>query len=431
MILRVSEPLSRTLVVLAAIVIAAPLSYYSVRMAWAAHAAELGTADGLKKATELEPHNPNYWFLRGRFQQSNLEEPDSSLAEFYFRNAIALYPKYTDAWLELATGYELEGNTEAARKAFLQAEHSYPSSAEVAWRYGNFLLRNGDRPQAYVKLRRAVEADPRRAEAAFSLAYRGNPDIDEILGQLLPAKQSVYVDVIGLAARTNQLAVGKAVWERLLRLHPRLAIGDFNPLAFGLLLSGDSSEARRVWDQGVATMNLPQLLEPQGSVVWDPSFESGIKDSTFSWHFRPIVKAVNIGFDRAEKHSGSQSLRLTFDGKHNENLEPACTMVNVEPNTVYRFSGWVRTRDLTTNSGIGFRIHSVGSPVPGVDQTAEIHDTTPWTSLDMPWAAGPQVHQASICIMREPSDTPNMNISGTAWVDDVNLVPQSAEPRKP
>ena len=89
-----------------------------------------------------------------------------------------------------------------------------------------------------MKLRRAVEADPRRAEAAFSLAYRGNPNIDEILGQLLPAKQSVYVDVIGLAARTNQLAVGKAVWERLLRLHPRLAIGDFNPLAFGLLLSG-------------------------------------------------------------------------------------------------------------------------------------------------------------------------------------------------
>ena len=62
MILRISEPLSRTLVVLAAIVIAAPLSYYSVRMAWAAHAAELGTADGLEKATELEPHDPNYWY---------------------------------------------------------------------------------------------------------------------------------------------------------------------------------------------------------------------------------------------------------------------------------------------------------------------------------------------------------------------------------
>jgi tetratricopeptide (TPR) repeat protein len=429
MILRVSEPLSRTLVVLATIVIAAPLSYYSVRMASAAHAAELGTADGLKKAIELEPYNPDYWYRRGHFQQFNLEEPDSELAGYYFRKAIALYPNYTDAWLDLGTNNELERHTEAAREAFLQAEHSYPSSAEVAWRYGNFLLRNDDRPQAYVKLRRAIEADPRRAAAAFSLAYRANPDIDEILGQLLPPKQSVYVDVIGLAARTNQLAVGKAVWERLLRLRPRLAIGDFTGLASGLLVAGESSEARRVWDQGVATMNLPPLLEPQGSVVWDPSFETGMYNSTFSWRYLSKTQSVNIGLDKAEKHSGSQSFRLTFDGKHNENLEPACTMVSVEPNTVYRFSGWVRTRDLTTNSGIGFRIHSVGA-APSVNQTPELHDTNPWTLLDMRWTAGPHVHQASICIMREPSDTPNMNISGSAWVDDVNLVPQSAEPRQ-
>ena len=28
--------------------------------------------------------------------------------------------------------------------------------------------------------------------------------------------------------------------------------------------------------QGTATMKLPQLFQPPGSVVWDPSFESGI-----------------------------------------------------------------------------------------------------------------------------------------------------------
>ena len=57
MILRVSESLTRALVVLAAIVIAAALSFYSLRMAWAAYAAELETADGFKKAVDLEPDN--------------------------------------------------------------------------------------------------------------------------------------------------------------------------------------------------------------------------------------------------------------------------------------------------------------------------------------------------------------------------------------
>ena len=49
MILRISEPLSRALAVFVAIAIAVPLSYYSVRMAWAAYEAELETAKGLKR----------------------------------------------------------------------------------------------------------------------------------------------------------------------------------------------------------------------------------------------------------------------------------------------------------------------------------------------------------------------------------------------
>src|SRR5271165_1355990 len=114
MILRVSESLSRALVVLVAIAIAAPLSYYSVRMAWAAYEAELETGDGLKKAVDLEPSNPDYWYRLGHFEQFNLEQPDSPLAELYFQRAIALNPVYTNAWLDLGTNYELEGDTKAA-----------------------------------------------------------------------------------------------------------------------------------------------------------------------------------------------------------------------------------------------------------------------------------------------------------------------------
>ena len=245
--------------------------------------------------------------LRGHFQQINLEEPDSSLAEFYFRNAIALNPMYTDAWLDLGTGYELEGNTKAASKAFLQAEHSYPSSAEVAWRYGNFLLRNGDRPQAYVKFD-ARSKRIRSARSGVFACYRGNPDIDAILNQALPAKHSVYVDVIGLAARTKQLAVGKAVWERLFRMHPRLQ------LATSTLLSSDfCSRATPPKHGGSGTRGchdgLPQLLSPKDSVVWDPSFESG----------RRILLLLAIPADRAgSEHSltGRETFRLPVAPAH-------------------------------------------------------------------------------------------------------------------
>jgi hypothetical protein len=331
----------------------------------------------------------------------------------------------------LAIAYELDGKLDQARDAYLRAKKSYPRSAEVSWRYGNFLLRQGQQVQAYTELRRAIEADPRRAAAAFSRAYHSNPNLDEILQQLLPAKQNVYVDVIWEAADSKQLAVAQTVWTQLLALHPRLTIGEVDYLVSELLQAGDLSAARRVWDQGLATMNLPPLRQAPGSVLWDPSFESGVVGYSFSWHFQPLVQGVSTGLDRSEKLSGNQSLRLSFDGKHNPNLEAACAMGIVQPGTVYHFSAWIKTRNITTENGAGFRVRSGDDDSAPVLNTREFHDTNPWTSVDEMWTASAHTHRVQVCVVRDPSDKPGVRISGAAWVDDVNLIPAPAGRHKP
>ena len=431
MILRLSDSLSRGLLVVAALLIGLWLSFFGIRSAIARYGAEGETASRLKLAVRLEPGNPAYWYLLGRYQQYNLEEPDSALAQQSYRRAIALNPLDTDAWLDLATGYELEGKSADAREAYQQAKKSYPTSADVSWRYGNFLLRQGEQHEAYAELRRAIEADPSRAAAAFSRAYRANPDIDQILSQLLPEKQSVYVDVIEEATNAKQLAVATTVWARLVALHPHLEIREIDRLVSELLLAGEFREARRVWDQGVATMRLPPLFQTEGSVVWDPSFESNLNGYSFGWHFPPITQGVSIDLDKSVKLSGSQSLRLSFDGKHDPNLQDACAISIVQPATTYHFSAWIKTSEITTDQGIGFRLRSVEDyKIPVVD-TRKLLGTNPWTLLDQAWTAGPGIHRIQICLVREPSDNPEVRISGTAWVDDVNLVPQPAERRKP
>jgi hypothetical protein len=45
--------------------------------------------------------------------------------------------------------------------------------------------------------------------------------------------------------------------------------------------------------------------------------------------------------------------------------------------------------------------------------------------------AGPDIHRVQICVSREHSDNPDVRISGTAWVDDVTLIPQPAGHTKP
>src|SRR6202142_1770686 len=193
MILRLSDSLSKGLVVMGALVVGSILSFFGIRTAIAERAAETGSSSGLSLATRAEPGNPEYWYQLGHFQQFNLEEPDSVRAVASFRRAVALDPQYADAWLDLGTSFELDGNSKEAYDAYLRAKQSYPASADVSWRYGNFLLRQGDLPQAYAELKKAIAADPRRAAAAFSRAYRANAKLDEVLDQLLPPSPSAYL----------------------------------------------------------------------------------------------------------------------------------------------------------------------------------------------------------------------------------------------
>lgn len=426
MLLRLSDSLSRGLLVAAALLVGLWLSFFGIRAAIAHHDSEEETAKRLEAAVHLEPNNPDYWYTLGRYQQYNLEQPDALSAEDSYQKAIALNPDDTEAWLDLATAYELDGKTKEARDAYLQAKKSYPVSAEVSWRYGNFLLRQGQLPQAYQELRRALDEDGTRAAAAFSRVYRSNSNIDEVLAQLLPPNPGIYVAVIGEALSAKQLDVAKIVWARLLTLHPQLKFDDFEGLVFQLQQAGEFAEARRVWEQGTSTMNLLPP-RPRGSVVWDPSFESGANGFFFSWTFQRITQDVSIELDKTEKHTGRQSLRLSFDGKHDPDLEAACTFASVEPGTAYRFSGWIKTRDLTTDQGVGFRIYSYGKSAAHPVNTKQIYGNNPFTLIDQVWTANPDIRLVKICITREPSDDPYVRISGTAWVDDVNLVPEVAE----
>jgi tetratricopeptide (TPR) repeat protein len=431
MILRLSGSRARGLVVVAALLVGLWLSFFGIRAAIARYDSEEETAKRLEAAVRLEPSNPDYWYILGRYQQYNLDQPDSLLAEDSYRKAIALNPGATKAWLDLATAYELDGKTAEARDAYLQAKKSYPVSAEVSWRYGNFLLRQSEQPQAYQELRWSLEEDGSRAAVAFSRAYRSNPNIDELLAQLLPPYPGVYVAVIAEALSEKQLAVARIVWARLLTLHPHLGVDDFEGLVLQLQGAGEFAEARRVWDQGISTMNVGPLFEPQNSVVWDPSFETGFNGLFFSWTFQPITQNVRIKIDKTENHTGRQSLRLSFDGEDNPNLDAACTFAAVEPRTAYRFSGWIKTRDLTTDQGIGFRIYAYGkSEAPPVN-TKQIYGNNPFTLIEQAWTANPDIHLVKICITREPSDNPHVRISGTAWVDDVNLVPEVPKQSRP
>jgi hypothetical protein len=132
-----------------------------------------------------------------------------------------------------------------------------------------------------------------------------------------------------------------------------------------------------------------------------------------------------------EKHTGNRSLRLAFDGKSNVNFSGVCHVVPVQPSTHYRFSAWVRTKGLTTDQGIRFQLHSLGTQDTSTVFSPDVHGTQPWTPIDLPWSSGKDVQELQVCVIRAPSEEGDSRIQGIAWVDDVALVPEPTEHPKP
>src|SRR3989442_8024385 len=226
MILRLSSPAQRGALILGASFAAVFLSYFGIRNARADHFAGLPTRQALDRATELEPGNARNWYILGRYWQFSLEDSDAQKAIGAYKTAVSVNPRSTVSWLGLGSAYESEGDLAHAREAFLQAKKTYPLSAEVAWQYGNFLLRLGELEPAFAEMRRAVESDPKRGAESFSRAFRAAPDVDRILNRALPPNRDVYVDVIGDQISGGQTDIALQVWDRLVAIHPPLPFRD-------------------------------------------------------------------------------------------------------------------------------------------------------------------------------------------------------------
>jgi hypothetical protein len=107
-----------------------------------------------------------------------------------------------------------------------------------------------------------------------------------------------------------------------------------------------------------------------------------------------------------------------------------CEYVSVQPSTTYRFSAWVRTLDVSTDQGVRFALHSISPSVNSISWTEDIRGTQPWKQLNLLWTSGRDVQEMQLCVTRLRSEKFDSKILGSAWIDDVALVPESAERSK-
>ncbi len=424
------NPIWRWLAFAAIVAAAGSLAFSGAYHAVAAHWA--GSADPAQwlRAAQTESSNADRWYELARYRQLDFAHSDLPLALDYYRRATSLNPRSSFYWMDFAGAYESAGDVADAEQAFRKARELYPISGDAAWRFGNFLLRQGRVPEAFQQIHDALAVDSKLTVSAISVCWRSTRDIDQILKAVLPDGPDENWGAIQFFVRAREPLAAMAVWKRIAAHHDSFPAADAFPLLDMLIVTGHVDEARVVWSQALQAAGVPRESAAGGSLVWNGGFENDPLDGGFDWRLLP-VEGAEMRWDEEDLHSGRRSLRVDFDGKTNVDFENVWQYVPVSPSTSYRFGAFFRTEDLTTDSGIHFDIRDVSRPGTPVRSTPNLVGSQNWAEQKIEMVTGPDTSLLQIVLRRTRSDKLGNKIRGTAWIDDVTLVPIGRGAGKP
>ncbi len=405
-----------------AILAAVWFCYAGGKHALASHYAGPSNLDGLKRASLIEPDNAEIWYRLGRLRQLDFDNADIPMAISYYQRAEKLNPRSPYYKIDLASAYEMAGNMGEADSEFRAARAAYPISAEVSWKYGNFLLRQSRLPEAYAEIHHAVVVDPNLIPLAVSRVWHSDPDVHLLLDQVLPDTAEAYLAALAYLADEQEAKAALGMWQRLIAKNPHTDPKLSYKLTDMLVAQERFEEAGAVWRQAIATDSGSTPAYSGNSLVYDGGFERDISGGGFGWR-ESDVEGGDFDFDTDTKHSGSRAARLTFDGTKNLSYENLFQNVLVSPGTRYRFQGFIRTDQISTESGMRFEIVDPKDQQQVDVFTPNETGTLPWTLEQVNFTTGPKTHMIVIRLVRKPSVRLDNQLRGTVWIDDISLVP--------
>jgi tetratricopeptide (TPR) repeat protein len=420
-----AHPARRKVAIAIAVAAVVWLSYAGVNHALASHYGASSNPDDWPLASRIEPTNAENWYRQGRYRQLDFDHSDLPLAVSYYRRAVQLNPRSPFYKLDLASALEMTGSDAEAEKYFRAAQENYPISAEVSWRYGNFLLRQQRLPEAYAEIHRAVVVDPKLLPLAVSRAWHSNPDVHILLDQVLPNTPEGDWEALSFLVQAQEGEAALTVWNHLIAQRPSIDWKKLFSFTDMLVNQDRFEEAGSVWRKATATEGATLPVLTGGSLVFDGGFETDQPGGGFGWR-QQDVPGADFDFDVGEKHSGLRSARVAFDGTQNLSYEHLFQWVLVTPATRYHFRGFLRTDHISTDSGMRFEIRDLRRPKDLDVLTPNETGTQPWTMEEIEFTSGPQTHVIQVSLRRLPSARLDNKINGTVWVDDVAILPAGA-----
>lgn len=390
--------------------------------------ARIPTAQSLQLAVRLDPGNPEYHRQLGRLFEYSVADINFAMAEQELKRATELNPHDPQAWLDLGHAFESQGKTAEAEACVRQAHILSPTNPNFHWIIGNFYLLHGNVDEAFHHFKIVMEGDSQYNQALFSTAWKATEDGNKILAMLIPNNVPAEFEYLNFLLAQKRYLEAKDIWNRIITSSQAFPPRQAGPYLDNLLGSHRPQEAYQIWtDLLKRGLIKPIYQETSRNLIVNGDFEEHPLNMGFDWRIGSFEDA-EAELDETTYHSPSHALLIQFSGKQNLDYRQIYQFVRVQAGRPYRLRGLMKTEEITTDSGPRLEVRDAYDP--GALEKFSDHvtgTTTGWTTLTLDFNSGPKTELIIVGIARLPSHKLNNKIAGKVWVDDLSLVPSTPE----
>ena len=341
----------------------------------------------------------------------------------HLRRATELSPLNRHYHADVASACEARGDTICADREWeLLAQLCpmvpvYQSHAAQAYLHSNHL------DTAVAAYQRLLELDPSYGPESW-FALRDLLDPDAVFRRTIAATAAPDLKLSYVSYLSNQGNDDAAyrIWQLVLAENRLFPFSSAKPYLERLLELGRIGEAESVW-RGLQRLNVvaTPATTDVGNLIFNGDFEQLPLDAGFDWRWSDRDTYLAIDFAAPGAYHGAHCLRIDFTVSRNEEYEPVAQFVRVFPNRSYRVEAYVRSDEITSDTGPSLKISDtqLGSFPDVVSETTV--GTSPWHPVRLTFSTGPESQFVQLSVWRPRGRLFPTEISGTFWMDDVSL----------
>jgi hypothetical protein len=180
-------------------------------------------------------------------------------------------------------------------------------------------------------------------------------------------------------------------------------------------------DAGTVWNDLQRAGVIPPGPNPQAAnLLYDGSFEEPPLNTGFDWRANDSPELL-FDFSDPSAYKGAKCLRIDFAVGRNADYDLLNQVVRIKPNTRYQLTAYVRSDNLTSDSGPRLRVVEMGCGGCGIRTSEQTVGTTSWHPIEVAFMTQLQTQAVRISFWRPQDPTYSPDITGTVWLDEVTL----------